>query len=60
MMKVVLSDERYNEATEEEREEMKAKKIVESAEKSGSKCEFKNITRSVLKIELEGLCSYIF
>ena len=47
-MKVVLSDERYNEATEEEREEMKAKTIVESAEKSGANCEFKNITRGDL------------
>ena len=44
-MKVSITDERFNQSTEEEKNEMKIKPLVESAEKSGAKCDFKNVTR---------------
>ena len=45
ILKATVTDERFAKATDEEKDEMKAKDIVENAEQSGAKCEFKNITR---------------
>ena len=44
-IKASVTDERFASATDEEKDEMKAKTLVESAEKSGATCEFKNVTR---------------
>ena len=40
-----VTDERFASATDEEKEEMKAKTLVERAEQDNGKCEFKNVTR---------------
>ena len=47
-LKVSLTDKQIEEASEEEKVEMEAKSLIERAEKSGVKCDFKNITRGDL------------
>ena len=44
-IKATVTDERFNKATDEEKKEYEAKSLIESAEKSGVKCEFNNVTR---------------
>ena len=47
-LKATLTDKQIEEASEEDKVEMEVKTLVESAEKSGVKCDFKNITRGDL------------
>ncbi len=44
-IKATVTDERFNKATDEEKKEFEAKSLIEEAEKSEVKCEFKNVTR---------------
>lgn len=44
-IKAVVTDEKFATATDEEKEEMKIKTLVERAESDNGKCEFKNVTR---------------
>ncbi len=44
-LKATLTDKQIEEASEEEKVEMEVKSLVEKAEKSDVKCDFKNITR---------------
>jgi hypothetical protein len=48
VMKATLTDERLNNASDEEKEEMEAKTLIKETDKAGVKCEFKNITREDL------------
>ena len=44
-IKATVTDERFNKANDEEKKEFETKALIEEAEKSGVKCEFKNVTR---------------
>ena len=48
VMKATLTDERLNNASDEEKEEMEAKTLIKETDKAGVKCEFKNITKEEL------------